>query len=162
MPNEWVNKKNCFLLTSFYSLEPLLGVGRLSGLSDALNLWPRLWKHWGVGRLWHQCLVLQLFFTVTAIKLPWEGWDKRRRDENNGLSYSLQTRKLSWLERRRCVDAGAECGNSPYGWNKDSRGVTKAYSIFLPKDNANGNNKQTAPHFSFISFYLSFSCLWPS
>lgn len=27
--------------------------------------------------------------TVTAVKFPWEGRDKRRRDENNGLSCSL-------------------------------------------------------------------------
>lgn len=34
-------------------------------------------------------------FTVTAIKLPWEGRDKRRREENNGSSGKLQKSKDS-------------------------------------------------------------------
>lgn len=46
-------------------------------------------------------------FTVTAVKLPWEGRDKRR-DENNGLSCNLQTSEGIWLEERGgvCVCVG--------------------------------------------------------
>ncbi len=58
---KWVNKKNCLLLTSYDSVEPLPGVGRLRGLSASPNLRLTLWKHCGVVRQWHQLLVLQLF-----------------------------------------------------------------------------------------------------
>ena len=34
-------------------------------------------------------------FTVTAVKLPWEERDKRRREENNGLSCNLHMSKDS-------------------------------------------------------------------
>lgn len=58
-------------------------------------------------------------FTVMAIKLPWEGRGKRRRDENNRLSYNLQTSKVSWLEKRRgvCWEGGVviQGGGSPEG-----------------------------------------------
>lgn len=61
-------------------------------------------------------------FTVTAVKLPWEGRDKRRGDENNGLSCSLQT-SIVVGEKRRCVcvclcwEGGvvAQGGGSPEG-----------------------------------------------
>lgn len=38
--------------------------------------------------------------TVTAVKLPWEGRDKRRRDENNDLSCSLHA----------CIMVGGQTG----------------------------------------------------
>lgn len=58
---ERVNKKELSPLDELYSVKPLLGVGRLRGLLAGPNLWPSLWKHWGVVRQWHQFLVLQLF-----------------------------------------------------------------------------------------------------
>lgn len=59
-------------------------------------------------------------FTVTAVKLPWEGRDRRRRDENNGLTCNLQMSKVSRLEKRgRCVCVfmlgGAQGGGLPEG-----------------------------------------------
>ena len=49
-------------------------------------------------------------FNVTAVKLPWEGRDKRRRDENNALSYNLLMSKVSQLGEREGAFVGAGRG----------------------------------------------------
>lgn len=62
-------------------------------------------------------------FTVTAVKLPWEGRDKRGRDENNALSYNLQMYP-SW-KKSMCVfvSFGKDCSRSR--WKACKKGEMK-------------------------------------
>ena len=60
-------------------------------------------------------------FTVTAVKLPWEGRDKRGRDENNGLSCKLQT-SIMVGEGEVCVFMlGGRWGCCSSGWRLSRR-----------------------------------------
>lgn len=50
-------------------------------------------------------MVATAVFTVTAVKLPWEGRDRRRRRREQWLVMELLDKKTIMAEeRRRCVN----------------------------------------------------------